>query len=128
MTDRPRTTLLLVCKDLDRENRPQHPSVELARIDWTPPMVQGFAVWTAGDAEAEETPEAIAESTRQTRRGETRVRNRSSVHVVARADGGRTFHLPRCPRCGREMEVRDDRLAKLRSWPRESFDVSLRGW
>lgn len=117
-----RTALILRCTD-----RGQHASVQIARVAWTGQADEhGVSVWTAGDGT--ETIEAVAENTRQTRAGQSRVTKRRPVDVTTRADGGRTFHLPRCQRCGKSMDLRDDTLEKLRQLPGESCDLSLLRW
>jgi hypothetical protein len=118
--------LRLVCTD--RDTHPPHP---LALIIWSPEKVDGFAVWDAKGDQMKHTPEPIAETVRATNAGPNKVTKRHAVETVRRADGGQTFHLPKCPTCGRRVRLRDDTLGKLLRGLADTphgptFDVSLR--
>lgn len=113
-----RDDLHLICTD-----RGQHASAQLAFVEWTPDLDGGAAVWSPGDPGL--APGMLRENTRSTKAGDSRVTKRKPVEIVKRADGGETFHLPACPRCGRRVRLRDDTVNKLRALSGPSCDVSL---
>lgn len=117
--------LVLACTD-----RMNHDSVELGRLQWLPASSEsdGHAAWTPGEADGE--AQVVIENARPLRRTGARSRHRvrSRVEEFTRPDGGRTFRLPRCPVCGRDVSLRDDTLERVRaSWESERLDVSLLG-
>lgn len=115
-----RDRLDLVCTD-----RGQHAPAQLAVVEWWGTSGDDpLGVWTPGEGVALQVP---AETTRATRKGGRRHLVRTPTEQTTRADGGVTFHLPACPRCGRRVRVRDDQLELLRDLPRQALDVSLRG-
>jgi hypothetical protein len=118
--EKPHEELTVVCTD-----RGQHATTQIARFAWTPGSMDdvGFAVWDSG---AGDTLDTITEGTRGTNAGGTRHIKRKPTRMETRSDGGQTFHLPRCPRCGREFRLREDRIIALRHYaPTASPDLSL---
>jgi hypothetical protein len=117
-----RRELRVICTD-----RGAHPFRDLGMIMWTPEAVstEGSAVWDA-TADQSRHPAAAAKTTgRETRAGQWRPTEHGSVTTTTRADGGRTFTFPSCPKCGAPPRaLRDDRLgAVLRNTP-GPLDVS----
>jgi len=110
----------LTCTD-----RGQHPAAELARLWWMPDDGDTVHVWSPGDETLD--VDLLTERTRATRSGGTRHRVSNAAWWVERSDGGRTLHML-CPRCGRNPQIRDDRLIPLRLWPNATLDVSQAGW
>src|SRR5699024_7894559 len=92
------TSLRIVCTGRDRT---EHTVAELARFDWRPAGDQP-AVWPASAPLATLDLELIAESARPRRDGKSsrRVEHTPVPHVV-RSDGGQTWQIPACPKCGR---------------------------
>ncbi len=92
-----------------------HRVTELARFDWTPERdADGVALWSPQEPLRTMTLDAATESARPRRDG------KSSRHVVhtpvtstERADGGTTWHVPECPRCGHPVtDLRDTTLRR----------------
>lgn len=115
----------LVCTD-----RGQHPSRDLALIDWMPATDDGVAVWDPETPLGEMTPTGLATSGRMANSGSWRTTERpDSFWSTTRKAGGVTFHL-RCASCGPASQtrmLRDDtlRLMLEQDTPVERFDVSL---
>ena len=122
------TELRVICTD-----RGQHGSIELAVIWWHPPDDggDGFAVWDDSSIRGLESS-ALGDSARGTKSSAAnRQVHRTPVEVRIRADGGKTYVMPRCPKCGKTVLLRDDRLSayveKSRDTPSEAaYDVSLK--
>lgn len=104
----------------------QHASAVIARFEWMP-HGEAARVWDATNVQGDPgfVLEPITESTRGTKRGGSRYVQRQRVETHARTDGGVTFHLPACPRCGNAPRVRDVTLLKVLADGASSFDVSL---
>jgi hypothetical protein len=118
--------LKLICTD-----RNTHPTRALALIGWVPELRDDGTIdaATLGD-ESKYTVQSLGGTARWTKAGLERTTKVHPVETVMRADGGRTFILPACATCRRQVRLRDDRLGKLLRGlgdtpHRSTFDVSL---
>jgi hypothetical protein len=125
------TDLRVICTD-----RGQHGPIELAVISWVPAGLaeQGFAVWSASAPLRDLASQALGDGARGTKSAAiNRQIHRSPVDVRDRKDGGKTYVMPKCPKCGKGKKhvlLRDDRLAAYvektaDSGASRAYDVSV---
>lgn len=116
--------------------RSTHRPVELGVIVWWPAELErdGLAVSDAARDLALMNPSPMGDSARGTKSARPNKQvKRAAVHVRVRSDGGKTFVLPPCPKCGQGTgrELRDDTVARYFEATRDTpaagvLDVSLR--
>lgn len=120
-----RNRVRIICTD-----HGEHPSRDLALIDWTAELVDGFAIWDETQDRSTLTPSSMGETVRRSHDGANHVTHRTPVEIRRRADGGQTFLVPSCPTCeGQARPLRDDTLNKILDafddTPGSDLDVSL---
>lgn len=117
--------LRIVCTGAGRA---AHATVELAVASWTPKSlnVEGFAIWSPDTPLRDMELRMLGESARATKSERpNKVVRRAAVEQTTRADGGATFLVPGCPRCGRPpLPLRDD---TLRTYAEKTRDTPVSG-